>query len=103
MVVKFHRDTQDDLLEGYDFYERQQSGLGSDFYESIISEAESRLPRVFAIKPRVRNSQVYRLLCEKFSSWAIYYRFDEAGITVLVFADCRRDPEVAREKLDLHS
>jgi plasmid stabilization system protein ParE len=86
---------RDDLSDGFDFYERQQAGLGDYFQESLFSDIESL--RLYAgIHPK--RFGYHRLLSERFP-YAIYY--DQEGMTVRVWAvlDCRSEPNAIREKL----
>jgi plasmid stabilization system protein ParE len=86
---------RDDLSEGFDFYERQQAGLGDYFQESLFSDIESL--RLYA---GIHSKQFgyHRLLSERFP-YAVYY--DQEGTTARVWAvlDCRSDPNAIREKL----
>jgi plasmid stabilization system protein ParE len=86
---------RDDLSDGFDFYERQQAGLGDYFQESLFSDIESL--RLYA---GIQSKQFgyHRLLSGRFP-YAVYY--DQEGMTARVWAvlDCRSDPNAIREKL----
>ena len=84
-----------DLSDGFEFYERQQEGLGRYFLESLFSDIESL--RLYAgIHPK--RFGYHRLLSKRFP-YAVYY--DQEGMTTRVWAvlDCRSDPNAIREKL----
>ena len=58
-----------DLLEGFRFYERQEEGVGSYFFETLLSDIESL--RIFAGIHR-RRFGYHRLLSKRFP-FAVYY------------------------------
>ncbi len=71
---------RDDLSDGFDFYERQQAGLGDYFQESLFSDIESL--RLYAgIHPK--RFGYHRLLSERFP-YAVYY--DQEGTLARVSA-----------------
>ncbi len=77
-----------DLLSGFRFYERQGSGLGWYFLETVNSDIESL--RLYAgVHPRVFG--YYRLLSKRFP-FAVYYDLHQNEIRVWRVLDCRRDP-----------
>jgi plasmid stabilization system protein ParE len=85
----------DDLSDGFEFYERQEAGLGDYFQESLFSDIESL--RLYAgIHPK--RFGCHRLLSKRFP-YAVYY--DQEGMLARVWAvlDCRSDPNAIREKL----
>jgi plasmid stabilization system protein ParE len=95
MIILILPSAQYDLSEGFDFYERQEEGLGNYFQESLFSDVESL--RLYA---GIHHKQFgyYRLLSNRFP-YAVYY--DQERLTVRVWAvlDCRRDPSEIRKKL----
>lgn len=77
-----------DLLGGFRFYERQGSGLGWYFLETVNSDIESL--RLYAgVHARVFG--YYRLLSKRFP-FAVYYDLHQNEIRVWRVLDCRRDP-----------
>ena len=65
---------RDDLSDGFDFYDRQEEGLGDYFLESLFSDIESL--RLYAgIHPK--RFGYHRLLSERFP-YAVYY--DQEGM-----------------------
>ena len=77
-----------DLLDGFRFYERQRSGIGWYFLETLNSDIESL--RLYAgIHPHVFCYQ--RMLSKRFP-FAIYYDLHQSEIRVWRVLDCRRDP-----------
>jgi plasmid stabilization system protein ParE len=84
-----------DLLDGFRFYERQSSGIGSYFLETLSSDIESL--RLYAsIHPRVFG--YHRMLSKRFP-FAVYYDVTEEEIRVWRILDCRRDPKWIRVQL----
>ena len=82
---------RDDLRDGFYFYEKQQTGLGDYFLDSVSADIES-LTIYAGIHRRVHGA--YRLLCHTFP-FAVYYEIDGPDDTVKVKAvlDCRKDPK----------
>lgn len=81
---------EQDLLDGYRFYEKQPSGLGNYFLENVYLDIE--LLEKYAgihLKPH-RN--FCRLLSKKFP-FAIYYTVENDTAYVQAVVDCRRDPD----------
>ena len=77
-----------DLLRGFRFYQRQTSGVGWYFLESLNSDIESL--RLYAgVHPRVFD--YHRLLSKRFP-FALYYDLQGEEIRVWRVLDCRRDP-----------
>ena len=77
-----------DLLDGFRFYERQGSGVGSYFLESLNSDIESL--RLYAGTHR-RVFGYHRMLSKRFP-FAIYYHLHKDEIRIWRVLDCRRHP-----------
>ena len=85
-----------DLLDGFHFYEEQQTGLGSYFLTSLYSDIESlRLYAGIHLKP---HKNLHRLLSKRFP-FAIYYTVSNETAFVQAVIDCRRDPAWIRQRL----
>jgi plasmid stabilization system protein ParE len=84
-----------DLLNGFRFYERQSSGVGWYFLETLNSDIESL--RLYAGAHR-RVFGYHRMLSKRFP-FAIYYDLRRDEIRVWRVLDCRHDPR--RIKLQL--
>jgi plasmid stabilization system protein ParE len=95
MTILILPSARDDLSDGFDFYERQQAGLGDYFQESLFSDIES-LQLYAGIHPKWFG--YHRLLANRFP-YAVYY--DQEGTLARVWAvlDSRRDPKVIRARL----
>jgi plasmid stabilization system protein ParE len=84
-----------DLLDGFEFYERQSPGVGGYFLDSLSSDIESLL--LFAGVHRRVSGGFHKMLSRRFP-YAIYYRVREREVQVWRILDCRRDPrQVARQ------
>ena len=85
-----------DLIDGYRFYERQASGVGNYFLDSLAADIDSLV--ISAGIHALHFGRYRRLLAKRFP-FAIYYRVE--GDTALVYAvlDCRRSPAWTRLRL----
>ena len=83
-----------DLEEGFHFYERQSSDLGSYFLDSLYSDIDSLT--YFGGIHRVVFGH-HRLLSKRFP-FAIYYKIIEDTVVVTAVLDCRRNPSWMRER-----
>jgi hypothetical protein len=85
-----------DLIEGFKFYEAQDSGLGSYFLTNIYSDIESL--RLYAGIHEKPFKAYHRLLSHRFP-FAIYYSFAKDLVSIHAVVDCRRDPAWIRKRL----
>ncbi len=77
----------DDLLNGYHFYEQQEKGIGSYFLDSLFSDIDSLL--VYHGVHSVFFNKYYRLLSKRFP-FAIYYTPSTTRLKmkILLFMPC---------------
>jgi hypothetical protein len=87
---------EDDLFEGYLFYETQETGLGVYFLESLYSDIESL--RLYAGVHRMAYRDYHRMLSKRFP-FAVFYTVAEGGVQIHAVVDCRRRPAWIREHL----
>lgn len=85
-----------DLIEGFDFYEKQESNLGNYFLDSLFSDIDSLL--IYAGIHPIYFKTYYRILSKRFP-FAIYYRIEGNDVMVYAVLDCRRNPAWARKRL----
>ncbi len=97
MKIKIIDRAEDDLFEGYLFYEFQKPGLGTYFLDCIYSDIESLL--LYAGIHQMVHKNYRRLLSEKFP-FAVYYDVLKDEIRVYAVVDCRREPAWIRDRLD---
>lgn len=95
MKLRFLDLAEADLLDGFRFYERQTSGIGSYFLETLYSDIESL--RLYAGIHR-QLFGFHRLLSKRFP-YAVYYLIIEDEIQVWRVLGCRRKPQWIREQL----
>jgi hypothetical protein len=88
MKIRILESAIQDLLQGYQFYEQQEKGLGGYFIDSLFSDIDSL--QVYAGIHSIHFKK-YRLLSKRFP-FAVYYTLQNNDV-VLVHAvlDCRQD------------
>ncbi len=95
MKIKILDEAQADLREGAQFYERQNSGLGTYFLDSLFSNIDSLL--IYA-GVHIQVDGYFRLLSKTFP-FAVYYTSDGNMIKVHAVFDCRKNPNKTIEQL----
>ena len=95
MRIEILDEAQDDLVEGFRFYERQEAGVGSYFLDCLFSDIESLL--LYAGIHQIVYG-CHRSLSKRFP-FAIYYRVDGNVVHVHAVLDCRRNPSWIRKRL----
>ncbi len=95
MRIRILGAAEEDLEEGYRFYELQSLGLGSYFLDSLYSDIDS-LAYFGGIHQIVFG--YHRQLSKRFP-FAVYYRIIDDVIVVFAVLDCRRNPSWTRERL----
>ena len=96
MKIRVLPEAVQDLLDGISFYERQGSGLGDYFRDSLFSDIESL--HLFAGIHAKFEEKYYRLLARRFP-FAVYYLLEEGQIQIVAILDCRRNPDTAITRL----
>jgi hypothetical protein len=94
MRVQILDRAEEDLVEGYWFYERQQPGLGAYFRNSIYADLHA-LEQAAGVH-RIVYKNYHRALAARFP-FAGYYSVSEQTAFVRAIVDCRRDPTWIRE------
>jgi plasmid stabilization system protein ParE len=95
MNVEILGEAEQDLLDGFRFYEAQGVALGDYFLDSIFSDIDS-LQLYAGIHAKYFG--YHRLLSRRFP-FAIYYRVARKTVRVYAVLDCRREPSVAERRL----
>lgn len=85
-----------DLVDGYHFYERQASGVGAYFLDTLYADIDSLVISA-GIHP-VCFGRYHRLLSRRFP-FAVYYRVQGDAATVYAVLDCRRSPAWTRKRV----
>jgi len=96
MKIRIHDEAATDLIEGFLFYEKQNSGLGSYSLDSLFSDIDS-LSLFAGIHP-ICYGKYHRLLSKRFP-FAIYYQIIGESTHVFAVLDCRSDPAWIRKRL----
>lgn len=96
MRIQIQPSAMADLRAGFRFYEKQQTGLGGYFLDSLYSDIDSLL-----LYAGIHSRQFgkYRLLSGRFP-YAIYYEIRDDLILVRAILDLRRDPVWISRKLN---
>lgn len=97
MKIKILPAALDDLKAGKDFYEKQTSGVGTYFIDTLISDIDS-LVITAGVHPQ-NEGGYYRMLSKRFP-FAIYYRVESNTAFVYAVLDCRRKPAWLKKRLE---
>ncbi|MFH1969650.1 MAG: type II toxin-antitoxin system RelE/ParE family toxin [Verrucomicrobiota bacterium] len=95
MRIEILGEVQQDLIDGFRFYENQAAGLGDYFLDSLFSDIDS-LHLYAGI--HVLQFGYHRLLSKRFP-FAIYYRVKAETIFIHAVLDCRQDPTRIQKRL----
>ncbi len=96
MKVRILESARGDLRAGYNFYERQETGVGDCFLNSVFADIDS-LALCGGIHPL--RSGFHWVLASRFP-WAVYYRIEKEEVVVRAVLDCRRDPAWISKRLN---
>jgi hypothetical protein len=89
MRIQILDSANQDLLDGYWFYEKQAEGLGVYFLETLFSDIDSL--RVYAGIHSLYLKKYHRLLSKRFP-FAVYYQVENDIVSIFAVLDCRRNP-----------
>jgi len=84
-----------DLIQGAQFYDRQEPGLGEYFLNSLYADIDSL--QLYAGIHLVQFGK-HRLLSKRFP-FGIYYTVESDEVRVFAILDLRRDPTWIRDRL----
>ena len=96
MKIQILEAAQDDLVEGFGFYEGGKQEIGDYFLTCLYSDIESL--RIFGGIHRVVYKNLHRSLSKRFP-FAIYYTVENDAVIVRAILDCRRNPSWIRSRL----
>lgn len=96
MIVEISSDAEEDLIDGYWFYERQSSNLGDYFRSCLIADIES-----LAYYGGIHTIEFgfHQALSKRFP-FCIYYTVNKDTVTVMAVLDARRNPLWIRQRLE---
>jgi plasmid stabilization system protein ParE len=86
MKIQIQRSAQQDLIDGYRFYEQQAEGLGTYFLDTLFSDIDSLM--INAGIHQV-SREILPLLSKRFP-FAVDYRVENQTARVYAILDCRR-------------
>ncbi len=89
MTIKILPAANEDLINGYRFYEQQQQGVGDYFLDSLFADIDS-LVIYHGVHP-VFFHHYHRMLAKRFP-FAIYYTIEGDDIVIYAILDCRQNP-----------
>ncbi|WP_462324961.1 hypothetical protein [Desulfoplanes sp.] len=95
MKIKLLAEAEQDLRDGFQFYQSQQEGLGHYFLNALTADIDSL---AFFAGVHERIAGFHRALSRRFP-FAIYYTVDTDIVIVKAILDCRRKPAWVRLKL----
>ncbi|MCK5132345.1 MAG: type II toxin-antitoxin system RelE/ParE family toxin [Candidatus Sabulitectum sp.] len=96
MIIQILGDAEKDLIDGFNFYESQESGLGDYFIDTLFSDIDS-LHLYAGIHPIRFN--YHRVLSQRFP-FAIYYELNGDTVKIWAVLDCRRNPVSTEKRLE---
>jgi len=96
MNIQILDSAEQDLINGFSFYQIQSQGLGHYFLDSVYADIESLL-LYCGIHPK--HFGYYRLLTKRFP-FAIYYQIEGKNIRIYAVLDCRKNPKSIHERLN---
>ncbi len=96
MRIEILDQAEQDLVEGFHFYEDQERGLGAYFLTNLFSDIESL--RLYGGTHRQAYKSYYRLLSNRFP-FAVFYKVREKTVFIHAVLDCRRNPAWLRRRL----
>jgi len=88
MKIKVLRSAMNDLVNGREFYDKQQESIGDYFFDSLFAEIDS-----LALYAGIHSLHYgfHRLLAKRFP-YAVYYKVIDEQAVVFRVLDCRRKP-----------
>ena len=95
MRIRILDEAQDDLIQGFRFYEGREAGLGAYFLDCLFSDIDSLL--VYGGIHQVIYG--YRRCLSKRFPFAVYYSVEDNLVHVYAVLDCRRNPLWVRKRL----
>ena len=94
--VRISEDAQEDLNDGFLFYEAQERGLGDYFIACLRADIEGL--KISGGVHRVVYADYQRMLSKVFP-YGVFYTMEPGSVVVWAVLDLRRDPAWIREQL----
>ena len=86
---------ENDILNAITFYDKQSSGIGSYFLDTIMADIES-LHIYAGIHMQIWG--YHRLLSKRFP-FSVYYKTEDNAVYIYAVLDNRREPLFTKERL----
>ena len=96
MNIKILKSANQDIIDGYYFYEKQTEGLGIYFMDTLFSDIDSL--KIYSGIHSIHFERYHRLLSKRFP-FAVYYRIENDTVLIHAVLDCRRNPAWIRKRL----
>ena len=96
MKIEILDQAEDDLIEGFHFYEAQRPGLGSYFW-SIFTKIS--ILSVLMAESIGRLTKTITVFWPRRFPFAVFYKLVEGTVVIHAVVDCRRDPAWVRKRL----
>ena len=96
MQIRLTSAAEQDLQDGFLFYEMQQQTLGSYFLDSVYADIDSLI--LYAGVHAKPLGRFHRALAKRFP-FAIYYEVADQIVTVVAVLDCRQNPGTVKARL----
>lgn len=96
MKLQIIEAAQDDLIQGFDFYETRETGIGDYFLSCLYSDIESL--KIYGGIHGVISKDLHRALSRRFP-FAIYYAVINNIVVIRAVLDCWRNPSWIRRRL----
>ena len=97
MRIRIFDSAKLDLVDGFSFYESQESGVGHYFLDSLYSDIDSL--SLYAGIHRKKSKEFLWMLSKRFP-FAIYYTLTGDLVSVHAILDCRQDPGRIEDRLN---
>lgn len=97
MKIQILDRAEQDLVQGFHFYETQQVGLGSYFLVNLYADIESL--GLYGGRHQKAYKNYHRLLSRRFP-FAIFYEVRSDTVFIHAVLDCRRNPAWIRKRLE---
>jgi len=97
MTIVILPEAEADLIEGYQFYEKTEAGVGDYFVTSLIADIDSLMTNAGGGHEIFQG--YHRAISDRFP-YAIFYKLTDDEITVHAVLDTRRDPKLISDRLN---
>ncbi|NTW17318.1 MAG: type II toxin-antitoxin system RelE/ParE family toxin [Syntrophaceae bacterium] len=95
-ILRFVPEVEEDVINGYIWYESKSKGLGEEFLR-IFYACANEISWNPLLYPKVYQEFRRRLL-RRFP-YAIYFTIEDSQITVFGLFHCARNPQITKSKL----